>query len=70
MLYGLQGTGKTTTAAKLANFLKKRAKTPMLVSVDVHRPAAQEQLKILADQVGVECYIDPDERVPRKSRKR
>ncbi len=62
MLYGLQGTGKTTTAAKLANFLKKEGKTPMLVSVDVHRPAAQEQLKILADQVGVECYIDPDEK--------
>ncbi|MGI6157483.1 MAG: signal recognition particle protein [Saccharofermentanales bacterium] len=62
MLYGLQGTGKTTTAAKLANHLKNNGKRPMLVSVDVHRPAAQEQLKVLADGIGVECYIDPDEK--------
>jgi len=52
MLYGLQGTGKTTTAAKLAHFLKNQGKKPLLVSVDVHRPAAQEQLRILAEQVG------------------
>ncbi len=62
MLYGLQGTGKTTTAAKLAHFLKNQGKKPLLVSVDVHRPAAQEQLRILAEQVGVECYIDPAEK--------
>lgn len=62
MLYGLQGTGKTTTAAKLALHLKDRGKKPILVSVDVHRPAAQEQLKILAGQVGVEYYIDPQEK--------
>ena len=62
MLYGLQGTGKTTTAAKLALYLKDRGKKPILVSVDVHRPAAQEQLKILAQEVGVEYYIDPEEK--------
>ena len=62
MLYGLQGTGKTTTAAKLAHYLKNKGKKPILVSVDVHRPAAQEQLKVLAEQIGVEYYIDPDEK--------
>ena len=62
MLYGLQGAGKTTTAAKLALYLKDRGKKPMLVSTDVHRPAAQEQLQILAEQVGVDSYINPDEK--------
>lgn len=62
MLYGLQGTGKTTTAAKLGLHLKNKGKKPMLVSVDVHRPAAQEQLRILAEQSGLESYIDPDEK--------
>ena len=47
MLYGLQGAGKTTTAVKLANVLKKDGKKPMVISVDVHRPAAAEQLKVL-----------------------
>ena len=51
LLVGLQGSGKTTTAAKLAKFIeKKNNKKVMLVSLDVYRPAAQEQLKILADQ--------------------
>ena len=62
MLYGLQGAGKTTTAVKLANVLKKDGKKPMVISVDVHRPAAAEQLKVLADSVGIECYINPDEK--------
>ena len=62
MLYGLQGAGKTTTAVKLANILKKDGKKPMVVSVDVHRPAAAEQLKVLADSVGIECYINPEEK--------
>ncbi len=62
LLYGLQGTGKTTTAAKLALQLKERGKKPLLVSVDVHRPAAQEQLRILADQIGVDYYLDPDDK--------
>jgi len=62
MLYGLQGAGKTTTAVKLANILKKDGKKPMVVSVDVHRPAAAEQLKVLADSVGIDCYINTDEK--------
>ena len=62
MLYGLQGAGKTTTAVKLANILKKDGKKPMVVSVDVHRPAAAEQLKVLADSAGIECYINTEEK--------
>ena len=51
LLVGLQGSGKTTTAAKLAKFIeKKNKKKTMLVSLDVYRPAAQEQLKILAEK--------------------
>lgn len=61
MLYGLQGAGKTTTAAKMALMLKKKGKKPILTSVDVHRPAAARQLDILAHQVGVPCFIQPDE---------
>lgn len=62
MLYGLQGSGKTTTAAKLGNMLKSQGKKPMLASVDVHRPAAQEQLKVLAEQAGLDYYIHPEEK--------
>ncbi len=62
MIYGLQGSGKTTTAAKLARFLKNNGKKPMLASVDVHRPAAQEQLAVLAEQIDVPCYIKPEEK--------
>lgn len=61
MLYGLQGAGKTTTAAKLALMLKGKGKKPMLTSVDVHRPAAARQLDILAGQAGVPCFIQPEE---------
>ena len=50
MLVGLQGSGKTTTAAKLALFLKKKGRNPYLVSADPYRPAALEQLKKLASQ--------------------
>jgi Signal recognition particle GTPase len=57
MLVGLQGSGKTTTAAKLAKLLKeKHRKNPYLVPADVYRPAAIEQLKVLSEQVGVGCY--------------
>lgn len=61
MLYGLQGAGKTTTAAKLALMLKKKGKKPMLTSVDVHRPAAARQLEILAQSIDVPCFIMPEE---------
>ncbi len=54
MLVGLQGSGKTTTAAKIANRLKGRErKKVLLASLDVQRPAAQEQLAVLGRQIGV-----------------
>lgn len=61
MLFGLQGTGKTTTAAKLALMLKRSGKKPLLTSVDVHRPAAARQLDILAHQIKIPCFIQPEE---------
>ena len=56
MMVGLQGQGKTTTAGKLALMLKKRGKKPMLVGADVYRPAAIQQLEIVAEQAGVESF--------------
>jgi signal recognition particle subunit SRP54 len=54
MMVGLQGSGKTTSTAKLGKLLKeKRGKKVMMASLDVNRPAAQEQLKVLGEQVGV-----------------
>jgi signal recognition particle subunit SRP54 len=56
LLVGLQGSGKTTTAAKLAARLKKEQKAPFLVAADVYRPAAEAQLKQLGQQIGVAVY--------------
>jgi signal recognition particle subunit SRP54 len=56
LMAGLQGSGKTTTSAKLAQWLKKGGHRPMLVSVDVYRPAAREQLAIVAKSTGVNLY--------------
>lgn len=57
MLVGLQGSGKTTTIAKLSNFLRKKYhKNPLLVACDVYRPAAIDQLKQLGKQLGIEVY--------------
>src|SRR3546814_6335047 len=57
LMAGLQGAGKTTTVAKLARHLKERRKKKvMVVSADVYRPAAIEQLKTLAGQVGAQFY--------------
>ena len=56
LMAGLQGSGKTTTSGKLANWLKKGGRRPMLVSVDVYRPAAREQLKVVAQAVGAHIY--------------
>lgn len=57
MLVGLQGSGKTTTIGKLANFLRKRhAKKPLLVACDVYRPAAIDQLKQLGKELNIEVY--------------
>jgi len=56
LMAGLQGSGKTTTSGKLAVWLKKGGHRPMLVSVDVYRPAAREQLKVVAKTVDVRIY--------------
>ena len=56
MLCGLQGAGKTTMAAKLANFLKKTGKKPMLAACDIYRPAAITQLQVVGKQVDVPVY--------------
>lgn len=56
LIAGLQGSGKTTFAAKLAKYLKDKKYTPMLAAADVYRPAAVDQLKTLAAQIGVPVY--------------
>src|SRR5262245_3485639 len=56
MLVGLQGAGKTTSAGKLSRWLGKNNHRPMLVSVDVYRPAAREQLKVIAKDIGVKIW--------------
>ena len=62
MLVGLQGSGKTTTIAKLANYLrKKHSKKPLLVACDVYRPAAIDQLKQLGKQLNIEVYDEGKE---------
>ena len=61
LVLGLQGAGKTTTCAKLANFLKKKNKNPLLVPLDLKRPAAVEQLNILGKQIGVAVYPVSDD---------
>jgi len=56
MMVGLQGSGKTTTAGKLASKLKKDGKRPFLVAADIYRPAAVDQLKVLGQQLGVPVF--------------
>src|SRR5947199_1396801 len=56
LMAGLQGSGKTTTSGKLAAWLKKGGHRPMLVSVDVYRPAARQQLKVVADAIKANLY--------------
>ena len=65
LICGLQGSGKTTFSVKLGNFLKsKNSKKPLLVACDVYRPAAIEQLEILANQVDIPVYKNLDEKSP------
>jgi len=59
MLAGLQGCGKTTTAAKLAKYLIAKGKKPMMIADDLQRPAAIDQLVTLGEQIGVEVYTEP-----------
>jgi signal recognition particle subunit SRP54 len=61
MMVGLQGSGKTTTCAKLARYLEKQGKKPLLVAADMQRPAAVEQLKVLGEQLKIPVFNMPDE---------
>lgn len=56
MMVGLQGSGKTTSAAKLANLLKKKQHTPLLAAADIYRPAAIKQLQVLGEQLAVPVF--------------
>ncbi len=58
MMVGLQGSGKTTTTGKLARYLEKNRKRPLLVAADVYRPAAIEQLKVLGEQLKMPVFSD------------
>ena len=64
MLVGLQGAGKTTTAGKLANFLKRKHKKPLMVAADVYRPAAITQLQVLGEQLDVPVFALGDQVSP------
>src|ERR1700733_13149096 len=64
LLLGLQGAGKTTTAGKLAKWLVKQGRHPLLVSTDVKRPAAIEQLNVVGEKAGVRVYDPPGELDP------
>lgn len=66
MMVGLQGTGKTTTCGKLANYLKQNGKKPMLVACDVYRPAAIDQLEVVGKQVNTPVFTMREENNPAK----
>ncbi len=59
MLVGLQGSGKTTSAAKLANYLRKQGQRPLIVAADMYRPAAVNQIKTLGKQLQIPVYSEP-----------
>lgn len=63
LMAGLQGAGKTTTAAKLARWFKQQGRNPLMVGADLQRPAAVEQLRILGGQVGVPVFSEPSDPV-------
>jgi signal recognition particle subunit SRP54 len=58
LVAGLQGSGKTTFSGKLANYLKAQKKSPLLVAADIYRPAAMDQLTVLAAQIGVDVFVE------------
>ena len=62
MLVGLQGSGKTTTAGKLANLLRKQGKKPLLVACDVYRPAAIKQLQVVGAELNIPVYANESEK--------
>lgn len=63
LMVGLQGTGKTTTCGKLASYLKKNGKKPMLCACDIYRPAAIDQLEVVAETVDVPVYVDRENKI-------
>jgi len=67
LLLGLYGSGKTTTSAKLANYYSKRGLKTCILGLDVHRPAAREQLEQLGDQNKLQVYVDKKENNPLKT---
>jgi signal recognition particle subunit SRP54 len=58
LIAGLQGSGKTTFSGKLATYLKAQKKSPLLVAADIYRPAAMDQLTVLAEQIGVDIFVE------------
>ena len=62
LMVGLQGTGKTTTSGKLVNYLRKEGKKPMLAACDIYRPAAIDQLEVIAKQLDCPIYVDRNSR--------
>ncbi|HQQ82465.1 MAG TPA: signal recognition particle protein [Cyclobacteriaceae bacterium] len=60
LIAGLQGSGKTTFSGKLANYLKRQGRQVLLAACDIYRPAAMEQLRVLGEQIGVEVYLEPE----------
>jgi signal recognition particle subunit SRP54 len=66
LVVGLQGSGKTTFAAKLARYIKKKGRNPLLVACDVYRPAAIEQLKLLGNQIEVPVFSSDTEKDVKK----
>lgn len=66
MMVGLQGAGKTTTAGKLANLLRKQGKKPLLVACDIYRPAAIKQLQVLGSQMNIPVFAMEDQKNPAK----
>jgi signal recognition particle subunit SRP54 len=58
LVAGLQGSGKTTFSGKLATYLKAQKKAPLLVAADIYRPAAMDQLTVLAEQIGVDIFVE------------
>lgn len=67
MMVGLQGTGKTTTCGKLANYLKQHGKKPMLCACDIYRPAAIDQLEVVGKSVNTPVFTMRDSREPAKN---
>src|SRR5207237_1632281 len=69
MMVGLQGSGKTTTVAKLANFLLKQGRKPLMVAADIYRPAAVEQLQQLGKKLDIPVFYEENVKPPELAQK-